>query len=63
MNPVDKILGNLREEEYLMARTCDDCGGKKTRKDADLCYVCAKKKAKTLGIKNLTRDQYQFDDI
>lgn len=62
MDPVGKILGDIRETDIWLANHCEDCGGKKTRKDADLCYKCAKKKAKTLGIKNLSYERYQYED-
>ena len=62
MNPVDKILGDVKEIDRWMARHCEDCGGNKTRRDADLCFKCAKKKAKSFG-KRLSQEEYDYGDI
>ena len=57
VDPVKRILSWEEEDE----KYCAGCDNKKSRLDADLCYACAKKKARRLG-KMLTREDYEYGD-
>ncbi len=59
MDPVGNILGQMLEEQDYIDRRCHQCNKRKSRADVDLCYVCAKKKAKLAGY-NLGYNEYKF---
>lgn len=55
---VKNILGEMQKDKGLSEKICHECFKKKTRRDVDLCYSCAKKKFAISGY-NLTMKEYR----
>jgi hypothetical protein len=50
---------DMEEAEEYASKHCDECDKPKTNHNVDLCFSCARKKAKSLGHK-LTQDEYDL---